>query len=148
MTGAVARLKKLSLASLLLMGVLGSTFVVPVPGASAVESPLDKFCAEVGDTEVCDLNEEEKRETDSQLLGSDGIVRRVINLISWLTGLLAALFLIIGGVKFATSGGDSDKVANAKRTVLYSLAGILVIAVSNVIISFVLGLVKGAESGV
>ncbi|MDR1196695.1 MAG: pilin [Candidatus Nomurabacteria bacterium] len=50
--------------------------------------------------------------------------RDVINWVLVATGIVCVVFIIIGGIKFATSGGDTEKVKTAKNTVLYAVIGL------------------------
>jgi hypothetical protein len=50
--------------------------------------------------------------------------------------------IIIGGFKYVVSGGSDSAVASAKNTILYALVGIIVVAVSQLIIHLVLGNIK------
>jgi hypothetical protein len=43
-----------------------------------------------------------------------GIIADVINIFSLIVGVIAVIMIIIGGVKYITSGGDSGNVTGAK----------------------------------
>lgn len=64
--------------------------------------------------------------------------KNVVNVLSAIVGMVSVVMLIIGGFKYATSGGDSAKVASAKDTILYAIVGILVVALAQAIVFFVL----------
>jgi len=62
------------------------------------------------------------------------------NIIGWILGLaggIAVLFLILGGLQYITSSGNKDKAEQAKQTILYAVIGLIVIALSFVIVTFV-----------
>lgn len=65
-------------------------------------------------------------------------IRLVINIISFIVGILAVIMIIIGGLKYITSGGDSNNVASAKNTILYAIIGLVIVALAQVIVRFVL----------
>jgi hypothetical protein len=46
--------------------------------------------------------------------------------------------IIIGGFRYITSGGDSGSVSSAKNTVLYAIVGLIIVALAQVIVRFVL----------
>jgi hypothetical protein len=52
-------------------------------------------------------------------------------------GIVAAIFLIYGGITFALSGGNPEKVKKAKSTIIYSLIGLGLAVLANVITSLV-----------
>lgn len=70
-----------------------------------------------------------------------GVLRRVINILSAIVGVVAVIMIIIGGFKYIASGGDASKVASAKNTVIYAIVGLIIVAMAQVIVRFVLGTV-------
>lgn len=108
--------------------------------------PLDGFCEEVGGQgDVCELDKQDKAESDTDLLSQDGIVKRVFDLMSWLTGLLAGIFIVVGAFKLITSGGNKDSVKSARNTIIYAAVGLAVIILGNLIINVVIGLSNEAN---
>lgn len=67
----------------------------------------------------------------------DNIVKNVINIISLVVGIAAVVMIIIGGLRYVTSNGDSGQVGNAKNTILYAVVGLVVVALAQVIVRFV-----------
>jgi hypothetical protein len=66
-------------------------------------------------------------------------ISQAINIFSVVVGIMAVVMIIIGGVKYITSGGDAGNVTGAKNTILYAIIGLVVVALSQVIVQFVLG---------
>lgn len=64
-------------------------------------------------------------------------VYRIINWVLIAVGIIAVVFIIIGGIRYATSSGDSDKVKSAKNTILYALIGLVIAILANVIVQIV-----------
>lgn len=62
----------------------------------------------------------------------------VINLLSIIVGVAAVIMVIVSGVRFITSGGESAKVASAKSTLIYAIIGIVIVALAQAIVLFVL----------
>ena len=54
-------------------------------------------------------------------------------------GAVALLMLIIGGLRYTIAGGDTTKVADARRMIVYSIVGLVVISLAATIVSVVLG---------
>jgi hypothetical protein len=46
--------------------------------------------------------------------------------------------IIIGGLKYITSGGESSNVSGAKNTIIYAIVGLIVVALAQFIVHFVL----------
>lgn len=70
----------------------------------------------------------------------DCIPPLIANLIYWLillVGTIAVIFIIIGGIRFILSGGDSKKLEQAKKTVGFSVLGLLLVFLSFFIINFI-----------
>ncbi len=68
----------------------------------------------------------------------EAIVRVAINILSGLVGIASVVMVIFGGYKYTTSDGDAGKIAGARQTIIYALVGALFVAVSQVIVLFVL----------
>lgn len=66
-------------------------------------------------------------------------VGTVINILSIIVGVAAVIMIIIGGFRYVTSGGDSASVNGAKNTILYAIIGLVVVALAQFIVRFVLG---------
>ena len=54
-------------------------------------------------------------------------------------GALAFLMLVIAGLRYVTSQGQPEKVAEIKKQIIYSFVGLIVAAMAAVIVNFVLG---------
>lgn len=68
----------------------------------------------------------------------NGIVALAINIFSWVVGIIAVIMLIVGGLKYITSSGDSSNVNSAKNTILYAVVGLVIVALAQVIVRFTL----------
>lgn len=71
-----------------------------------------------------------------------GAVRTIINILLMLAGLVAAIYLIIGGISYITSRGDEDKAEEAKNTILYAVIGLIVIGLSAAIVNYVIATIN------
>lgn len=82
--------------------------------------------------------------TSSDCEVSDGeesvnsIITTVINIFSLVVGVVSVIMIIIGGLKYITSGGDSNNVSGAKNTILYAIVGLVIVALAQIIVKFVL----------
>ena len=68
----------------------------------------------------------------------DNVIERGLNIFTAIVGIIAVVMIIIGGVKYMTSQGDSGKTAEAKNTVMYAGIGLVIVALSQIIVRFVL----------
>jgi hypothetical protein len=69
----------------------------------------------------------------------NSLIADVINILSVVVGVVAVIMIIIGGFKYITSSGDSNNVASAKNTIIYAIVGLIIVALAQVIVRFVLG---------
>ncbi|MBR3320141.1 hypothetical protein IKG20_02445 [Candidatus Saccharibacteria bacterium] len=70
-------------------------------------------------------------------------VTEIINAVLYVVGILAVVMVIIGGVQYTTSGGDSAAVTKAKNTILYGIIGLVIAVLAYAIVNFVIGKVTG-----
>lgn len=74
----------------------------------------------------------------------DSILRLVINIFSIIVGFVAVVMIIVGGIKYITSGGESSNISGAKNTIVYAIIGLIIVALAQVLVHFVLQKVAGA----
>ena len=84
----------------------------------------------------------------SDLFGDHGVFKQVTNTILYIVGIIAVIMLIIGGIKYLLSGGDSKKVTDAKNTVLYAIIGLVVCFLSFAIVNFVISTLPSSTTKV
>lgn len=66
------------------------------------------------------------------------IVVGILNAIIAVTGIVAVIFVLIGGINFMTSTGEPGKIKKAKDTILYALIGLIICVLSFIIVNFVI----------
>ena len=81
---------------------------------------------------------QEIQNTSNPLFGQTGILTKVANFFAFATGIIAVFMLIISGLRYVNSGGDSAKTASAKNGILYASIGIAVATTARVIVFYVL----------
>ena len=72
------------------------------------------------------------------LFGDRGVFKQITNTILYIVGILAVIMLIIGGIRYVVSGGDSKKVTDAKNTILYAIIGLIICFLAYAIVNFVI----------
>ena len=69
---------------------------------------------------------------------TDGsLVKKIIDFMLWLIVIIAVIMIIVGGIKYATSAGDSNKVTSAKNTIIYAALGLVVAIFAWAIVNWV-----------
>ena len=74
----------------------------------------------------------------------NNLIRQVINLLSLIVGVVAVIMIIIGGLRYITSGGSDTGVTSAKNTILYAIIGLIIVALAQLMVRFILGRVTEA----
>jgi hypothetical protein len=69
---------------------------------------------------------------------ASSLAQKVINVLSLIVGAVAVIMLIVGGFRYVTSGGKQESVTAAKNTILYALIGLVIVAVAQIVVHFVL----------
>lgn len=81
--------------------------------------------------------------TPNQLgLTGDGIFKEITNTLILIVGAVAVLMLIIGGLRYVLSGGNSSNVESAKNTIFYAIIGIVVAILAYAIVNFVIDSIR------
>ncbi|MBP9853185.1 MAG: hypothetical protein QG629_891 [Patescibacteria group bacterium] len=62
----------------------------------------------------------------------------VINLLLVLLGVISVIMIIVGGIKYSASGGDSNATASAKNTIIYALIGLAIAAAAKPLVGLIL----------
>lgn len=75
---------------------------------------------------------------ENRLPHNDPDVNLIFNSAFGIATFLAVTFIVIGGINFITSAGDSGKVRKAKSTVLYAVIGLIIVLASYAIVNFVM----------
>ena len=69
----------------------------------------------------------------------DGVLKAIVNILSAIVGVAAVIMIIVGGFRYITSGGDANAVSGAKKTVIYAVVGLVLVAMAQFIVHFVIG---------
>ena len=87
-----------------------------------------------------DLNEVDTCEaaTEGGTTRINEIITIIVNIFSIVVGIVAVIMIIFGGFKYITSGGDSGNIQSAKNTIIYALIGLVVVALAQFLVQFVL----------
>jgi hypothetical protein len=63
------------------------------------------------------------------------VINNIIRGLQFLAGLVVVIFLIMGGFKFMTAGGNPDEVEKAKKDIFYAVVGLIIILVAQAFVS-------------
>lgn len=68
-------------------------------------------------------------------------IYRLLQVILSLLAIVAVAALIYGGFRYLTALGDEDKVREAKRIILYTIIGLLIVGASALVVNVVIGII-------
>lgn len=120
-------------------GLVAAPFAAPVAVSAAdiqgnlcagANLSVGSTCDSASDTEATDK--------------VNNLLTTVINIFSLIVGIVAVIMIILGGFKYITSGGDSGNVSGAKNTILFAVVGLIIVALAQFLVRFVLAKVTSA----
>lgn len=110
------------------------------PASAAAWNPFGGGLCKQGQAEQSAVCQADKQ--GDPIAGSNGLIIKIANLIAIIAAIAAVILIIIGGIKYAISGGDTNDVTSAKNTVLYALIGLVVIALARTLIVFIVNRIQ------
>ncbi len=75
--------------------------------------------------------------TSDPVSGPNGVVIKITNIIATVAGVAATIILILAGLRYIQSSGNTDDVAGARRTIIYATVGLVVIVLARTLIVLV-----------
>jgi len=69
-------------------------------------------------------------------------INHVLNIVFVTLGGFALLMLVIGGIRYVFAGGSPDNIKRARSMIIYSLVGLVMVALAAAIVNVVLGRLK------
>lgn len=77
-------------------------------------------------------------EQPENLFGTGGIFQVITNILLFIIGAISVIMLIIGGIMYTVSAGDSGRMSTAKNTILYAIVGIVIAFLAYAAVNFVI----------
>ncbi len=68
----------------------------------------------------------------------DKRIQFIVNLLTTVIGIIAVIMIIINGLRFITANGDANSITAARNGVIYSIVGLIIVALAQIIVRFVL----------
>lgn len=134
----IKKIKQLLLITLASLSLLTPAALTPVlNGVISADTISQNLCT--GSTNA-------SQENVSNSCASSGVnsssltnlAKTVTKWFSIIVGAISILMIIYGGFRYITSGGDSSRVGSAKNTLIYAIVGLIIVALAQVIVNFVL----------
>lgn len=129
---------KKSLQALLIVPVLALGVTV----AGQLVAPSPAYAADCSDSADGGISGgagcAQGKDQQEDLFGSNGVFKTITNVLLFIIGAISVIMLIIGGIRYVVSGGDSSAVTAAKNTILYAVVGIVVAILAYALVNFVI----------
>lgn len=129
-------MKKLKLTLFSLFALVGIAFSVPAYVNAAPAPPVEPTDSIQGGLNAVDSSDPAKRKSLQER------IRQVVNVILFVLGAIAVIMIIIGGIRYVVSAGDSSAITGAKNTILYAVIGLVVAILAFAIVNFVVNSLK------
>ena len=94
-------------------------------------------CEGVADSAYCDSSKPQPP-GDNELYGPNGVLTKIADIIATVVGVAAVIVIIIGGIRYALSSGDSQNINGAKNAIMYAIIGLIVALLAKAVVLFVL----------
>ena len=107
--------------------IAGLSFVAVPAGAVDVFSGA---CSGVTNNTVCNATK-----TDTSV---STVIRNVVNVLLYLLGAAAVIVIVIAGIMYVTSAGETANVTRAKNMLLYAVIGLVIALLAYAIVNFVI----------
>ena len=75
---------------------------------------------------------------------TENFIKNIVTALVGISGAIAVVFMVIGGFKYITSSGHPEKLDSAKKTLLYSGIGLVIVLAAYTIVDFVAGIAKSS----
>lgn len=129
---------------LVLLAVIGTIFSISLFDAQSLyASPADDVCEGIGGTADEDAGCSVGGEGDPSV---ESTLSVVVNILSVVVGVVAVIMIIWGGFRYVTAAGDAGKAASARQTIIYAIVGIIIVALAQFIVQFVIEGVTSPEA--
>lgn len=128
--------KRISLIVLSLVSLVVSAWALQAPSFVSADTPQEEVCKGVGAGSGAGSGSGTSGCKSSISLTT--VIRNIINIFSIVIGIVAVIMVMVGGFKYITAGGESGNITSAKHTIVYAIVGLIVAALSQFLVWFVL----------
>lgn len=119
--------KTLMASAALIFGFGLAPLAVPVT-VNAAPAALAEACQDDPNAPIC------KQATQSPT----AIIKIIVNILLFIVGVISVIMIIVGGIRYTTSAGNSSAVTSAKNTILFAIVGLLVSFFAYAIVNWLL----------
>ena len=137
-------IKKIAL-SVSVCSVIVASVIAPSAGALSTSRPLQTLGVGVSAQDQVKKGIDNAGGTVNNFnIGT--AITNIVNIMLYALGAIAVIMIVIGGIRYTTSNGDSNGIQSAKNTILYAVAGLVVAILAYAIVNFVVSNLLGSGS--
>ena len=125
------KLQSLLLGALFALSTIGAPVLVPAVAHADTRAEICKGSGGTWSGGNC-------TNTNATTTNINTVIKNIVNVLLFIVGAASVIMIVIGGLRYVTSGGDSGAVNSAKNTVMYSVVGLVVAFMAYAIVNFVL----------
>jgi hypothetical protein len=122
----------------------GAFIAILSSSAAAQIDPIEEFCKDAPqDSSVCiDYNNSKDPLSDGGLLGSKGLMAKVVKFLTFLTSGLAGIYFLVGAVRLVLAGSNEKSVVLAKGTIKTALIALFISVTAGTLISLIINVLN------
>ncbi len=121
----------------IILNIVATLALALIPAGAAVSTAY-AACGTPSDSKTQVLHGVGQTGGDCNDSGVSNVIADAVKILSIVVGIAAVIAIISAGFKYITSGGEASKVANAKSTLIYALIGLVIAALAQFLVHFVL----------
>ena len=77
---------------------------------------------------------------DLPMVGANnGSLTSILQIVFGIIGSVAVLIIVLAGLQLITSGGNPESAKKARETIIYAVAGLVIVVSAEIIVTFFLG---------
>ncbi len=71
-------------------------------------------------------------------VGVETYIQNIVNLLLFIAGIIAVIVIVVAGLRYVTSNGDSGATSKARNEIIYALVGLAVAIMAYSLVNFIL----------
>lgn len=111
----------------------------PIAGHAVNPSAFNEACKSGAASDSTFCTDSRRATSSNPLTGSDGVIMDVVNIVALIAGAAAVIIIVLAGLRFVSSGGSSEDIAGARRTIIYALVGLVILVLARTLVAFIIG---------
>ena len=123
---------------ILALGLFAHVIAFSLMGSVLAVDVINPVCKDTPEAAVCKDNQANTASSNSPIVGPNGIVTDVVQILVIVIGIVSVIAIMVAGIRLATSAGDADTAAKARKGIIYAVVGLLIALFAQAIVSFVL----------